>query len=126
MTLQNTEALPKPFLGLVVVGFLVPSATILQTFTITWYLAQRAELASLLPLAIGGGAMARIFSGISLTCLIQRSGARHACIVSLLSGAAVLLGTIPVLARLMPLWLLIPAEIGMGIAVTGYSFPGRS
>lgn len=121
MTLQNTEALPKPFLGLVVVGFLVPSATILQTFTITWYLAQRADLASLLPLAIGGGAMARIFSGISLTCLIQRSGARHACIVSLLSGAAVLLGTIPVLARLMPLWLLIPAEIGMGIAVTGYS-----
>lgn len=123
MTLQNieTQDLPKPFLWQAVVGFLVPSATILQTFTITWYLAQHAELASLLPLAIGGGAVARIFSGVPLTFLIQRSGARNACIVSLLSGAAILLGTIPVLARLMPLWLLIPAEIGMGIAITGYS-----
>ncbi|MFJ4293739.1 MFS transporter [Cupriavidus sp. NPDC089707] len=123
MTLQHTETqgLPKPLLGLVAVGFLVPGATILQTLTITWFLAQLTEITSLLPLVIGGGAVARIFSGIPFNGLIQRMGARNACMLSLLAGAAILLGTIAVLARLLPLWLLILSEIGLGTAVTGFS-----
>jgi len=123
MTLQRTErqGLPKSFIGLAAVGFLVPSATILQTFTITWFLSQLTEFTALLPLAIGGGAIARIFSGIPLNSLIQRVGARNACMVSLLAGTAILLGTIAVLVRWVPLWLLIPSEIGLGMAATGFS-----
>ncbi|MBB3009441.1 MFS transporter [Cupriavidus alkaliphilus] len=123
MTLQNPETgrLPKPILGLAVVGFLVPSATILQTLAMTWTLAQHAQLAALLPIVIGCGAIARIFSGIPLTFLIQRWGARHACLASLMSGAITLLATATVLAGLMPFWLLIPSEIILGTAITGFS-----
>lgn len=65
--------------------------------------------------------MARIFSGIPLPFLIRRWGARHACLVSLMAGAITLLVTGAVLARLLPFWLLIPCEMSLGAAVTGFS-----
>lgn len=105
--------------GLASLGFLVPSAGILQMLAVSWHLTRLGSAISLLPLVIGCGAVARIGTSAFWGQVVRRYGAYRSCVVLLLS-AAVCQGVVAgILFGLAPLGALAITELGLGAAFSG-------
>lgn len=117
-SMRRAPEIPQAFWLLALLGFIIPSATILQNLAVAWQLSNTGALTTVFPTMVAVGAATRIVSGFPVAHLVRQRGAAACCHWALWGESTTLLAMAVALSGTGSIWLLVPLEMASSFIFT--------